>query len=240
MALNRRLRTLAVQPLLAVATLGGLMTACTPAPAPSAVSGGYAPDGTVIVAEDGLVHSRGSSGSKVTLIQDRLVQLGYFISDTRGTFGYGTAHAVTAFQKVQGLTRDGQAGPTTKWFLNHPGIPVGASTSGRVIEVQLAKQVVLLVENGKVKWIFDASSGASATPTPKGRYSIYRQIDGYRHAPLGTLYRPKYFNGGIALHGSSSVPTYPASHGCVRLTNAETDFLWTQPWGAIGTRVWVY
>ncbi len=34
---------------------------------------------------------------------------------------------------------------------------------------------------------------------------------------MGRLFRPAYFNGGIALHGSTSIPTSPASHGCVRL-----------------------
>ncbi|MDP8987655.1 MAG: L,D-transpeptidase family protein, partial [Actinomycetota bacterium] len=35
---------------------------------------------------------------------------------------------------------------------------------------------------------------------------------------LGKLYNPVYFTGsGIAIHGSTSVPTYPASHGCVRI-----------------------
>ena len=32
---------------------------------------------------------------------------------------------------------------------------------------------------------------------------------------LGTV--SKYFNGGIAVHGSGSVPATPASHGCVRI-----------------------
>lgn len=224
---------------MAVALLAGVTGACAPAPAVGA-KGGYMPSGQVVVAEDGVVHSRGASGTKVILIQDRLMQLGYFVSDRRGSYGYGTSQAVMAFQKVQGLTRDGAAGPTTKWFLNHPGIPRGASSSGRVIEVQKSKQVVLLVENGTVRWVLNASSGKASTPTPSGRYRINRQINGYRYAELGTLYRPKYFNGGIALHGSSSVPAYAASHGCVRLTNAEADFLWSVSWGAIGTRVWVY
>jgi lipoprotein-anchoring transpeptidase ErfK/SrfK len=29
------------------------------------------------------------------------------------------------------------------------------------------------------------------------------------------MWRPNYFYGGYALHGSTSVPTYAASHGCV-------------------------
>ena len=47
------------------------------------------------------------------------------------------------------------------------------------------------------------------------------EIDGWRDAPLGMLWRPKYFNGGIAVHGAPSVPPYPASHGCVRMRNAD-------------------
>lgn len=224
--------------LFAVAMAASLLAACTPAPLPG--GGGYMPDGRVVVAEDGVVHARGSSGVKVQLIQDRLSQLGYFVADQRGSYGHGTAQAVMAFQKVQGISRDGAAGPTTKWFLNHPGIPRAASTSGRVIEVSLAKQVVMFVENGQIRKIINTSTGASGTPTPRGKYRINRQINGYRHAPLGTLYRPKYFNGGIALHGSSSIPGYPASHGCVRLSNVAADYLWASAWGPLGTAVWVY
>jgi len=36
-------------------------------------------------------------------------------------------------------------------------------------------------------------------------------------APLGKLYNPVYFVGGIAVHGAPSVPNRPASHGCVRI-----------------------
>jgi lipoprotein-anchoring transpeptidase ErfK/SrfK len=50
-------------------------------------------------------------------------------------------------------------------------------------------------------------------------------VDGLDEAPLGTLYRPLYFVGGWAVHGSPSVPGYPASHGCVRTADADQDFL---------------
>ena len=67
-----------------------------------------------------------------------------------------------------------------------------------------------------------------------------REIDGYRHAPLGTLYRPKYFYHGIAFHGYPSVPPEPASHGCVRVTNAAMDWLWEHDRAPIGRTVRVY
>ena len=69
---------------------------------------------------------------------------------------------------------------------------------------------------------------------------MYREIDGYRHAPLGTLYRPKYFNGGIAIHGSTSVHSKPASHGCVQVTKPAMDHLSTTGLVPQGTPVWVY
>ena len=34
---------------------------------------------------------------------------------------------------------------------------------------------------------------------------------------LGLLYYPSYIFNGIAIHGSLSIPTRPASHGCIRV-----------------------
>jgi lipoprotein-anchoring transpeptidase ErfK/SrfK len=57
---------------------------------------------------------------------------------------------------------------------------------------------------------------------------------------LGSMYRPKYFRGGWAVHGSGSIPPWPASHGCVRVSNAAMDWMW-DTWGApLGTAVHVY
>jgi N-acetylmuramoyl-L-alanine amidase len=41
------------------------------------------------------------------------------------------------------------------------------------------------------------------------------------------MWRPNYFYRGYALHGSASVPAYPASHGCVRVTVAAMNRLWS-------------
>lgn len=81
---------------------------------------------------------------------------------------------------------------------------------------------------------------APPEPEPASLQRITRQIDGMRHAPLGDLYRPKYFNGGIALHGSTSIPGHPASHGCTRLHNDAVDHLWAADLAPVGTPVWVY
>jgi len=51
-------------------------------------------------------------------------------------------------------------------------------------------------------------------------------VNGWDRGPLGSLYRPQYFNGGIAIHGYTSVPSTPASHGCCRVSLRAMDNLW--------------
>ena len=75
--------------------------------------------------------------------------------------------------------------------------------------------------------------------TPSGKFKVTRQIDGERVGPLGALWRPKYFNAGIAIHGLNSVPPYPASHGCARVSNAAIDWIWATNQVPIGTSVTV-
>ena len=53
--------------------------------------------------------------------------------------------------------------------------------------------------------------------TPAGSFHVFERQSGWQTSRLGRLYNPLYFNGGIAMHGSLSVPPYPASHGCVRM-----------------------
>ena len=75
----------------------------------------------------------------------------------------------------------------------------------------------LNTSTGSGERYFSGGSWHTAT-TPSGTFKVSRQIDGWRHAELGDLWRPKYFNGGIAIHGSTSVPPVPASHGCCRVS----------------------
>lgn len=56
---------------------------------------------------------QGNTGNEVKALQQRLYQLGYLTGQADGSFGSGTAMAVLAFQKANGLNQDGIAGPTT-------------------------------------------------------------------------------------------------------------------------------
>lgn len=182
---------------------------------------------------------RGAEGPEVLALQTRLAELGFWLGTPDGTYGHLTVQAVMAFQKANGLGRDGIAGPVTLTTLETAARPVArAVTDG--IEIDLERQLLLVVRGGQVHYALNTSTGTSGWRTPVGDFTVYREIDGMRHAPLGDLWRPKYFTGGIAIHGSTSIPAYPASHGCARLSNAAIDMLWAERLAEVGTRVVVY
>lgn len=59
--------------------------------------------------------------------------------------------------------------------------------------------------------------------SPGGVFKFNRSYDGQRISPLGGMKNPWYFNYGIAIHGAQNVPTQPASHGCIRISNSLAD-----------------
>ena len=191
----------------------------------------------------------GDHGKGVAALQRRLAALGYEVTQADGQFGPSTQHAVTAFQKVNRLDRDGVAGPKTMKALAHPRRP-HPRLGGRALhlEADLTLQVVYVVRNGKIQQILDASSASGRSyvsqgevrvaHTPEGSFSIGRKINGWHRSSLGLLYRPAYFDGPYAVHGAPSVPPFPASHGCIRITTTAMDGLYSKL--VPGTRMLVY
>ncbi len=68
----------------------------------------------------------GSRGSEVTQIQTKLKRWGYYNGNVDGIYGTQTVNAVKYFQRKNGLTQDGIAGPAT---LKAMGIYNSGSTS---------------------------------------------------------------------------------------------------------------
>jgi putative cell wall-binding protein len=196
--------------------------------------------------------SRGDSGLTVQELQNQLIALGYWLGTPDANYGSLTVQAVMAFQKYERLPVTGTADRTTQERLAVAQRPRGSSTSGYVVEIDKTRQVLMLVRNGVAEWTFNTSTGtekyyqeggnSGTSNTPTGSFRVCREVNGLREAPLGTLWRPKYFecSRGIAVHGATSVPSYPASHGCVRVTYAAMDFIWAQNYMPIGTNVLVY
>ncbi len=201
-------------------------------------------------ADDGSIRP-GDKGEQVLDLQNRLRDLGYWLGTPDGTYGGLTVQAVTAFQKVEGLGRDGIAGPSTLAALDQAGRPSARSDSGDLIEVDKAHQVLLVVRDGRVQWVLNTSTGTEKSyrvdgrtelaDTPPGRWQVGRVVNGIDTGPLGGLYMPRYFHrDGIAVHGYHSVPAYPASHGCVRVSEPAMDWIWSDDVMPIGSTVWVY
>jgi len=227
--------------------------ASTPAPAtttPAPATTTATPSGTPKVPQQPALRL-GSRGAAVLTLQQRLAALRYFdAGPANGVFGPGTYHAVIAFQKVQGLARDGVVGPATWARLAKPYLPAPRYRLATAsLEVNLAKQVIYYVRNGSIQRIIDASTGSGAwyysqgrwarAITPTGRFRIYsRYSGGWQPGPLGSMYRPNYFYSGYAVHGMTSVPAYPASHGCVRMTVPAMDRMWSSLW--VGMPVAIY
>jgi peptidoglycan hydrolase-like protein with peptidoglycan-binding domain len=186
----------------------------------------------------------------VKAVQTRLTALKYYVGPIDGNRGSALRSAVMAFQKVNGLGADGTVGPKTLAALKTPKTPaLRGSGGGTRVEVDLTKQVLYVVKGGQITRILPVSSGSgvkyrtksgslATALSPVGYYTVQRRIVGERHADLGTLYDPQYFYKGWAIHGSNSVPAYPASHGCIRVTR--TDAKWLLGQIAVGTHVYVY
>jgi lipoprotein-anchoring transpeptidase ErfK/SrfK len=87
--------------------------------------------------------------------------------------------------------------------------------------------VALLIARGKTKRAVHVSTGAPGTATPTGTYRVFRKELQSWSVPFSTwLPYASYFNRGIALHEYPDVPTYPASHGCVRVPAPEAKFVY--------------
>jgi lipoprotein-anchoring transpeptidase ErfK/SrfK len=42
----------------------------------------------------------------------------------------------------------------------------------------------------------------------------------------GNMYNKRHVVNGVYVHGSTSVPTYPASAGCIRITTTDSDWMY--------------
>ncbi len=178
-----------------------------------------------------------SNDPSVVVLEQRLTDLGYRPGDIDDHFSDSTWSAVLAFQKAELLERTGWMDPATWARLAAPQAwrPTETAIYPRV-EVDLERQVVLVLFSPTDVITLNTSTGGgylyanswggwSYADTPVGNYEVYYTYDGTERVPLGTLYRPLYFYEGYAIHGSPNVPEYPDSHGCVRLSNEDQDWL---------------
>ena len=224
-------------------------TTTTLAPTTTTVATTVPAPGTTVTTAPPPGLGRGSSGAEVLALEQKLAALRYDVGPVDGNFDATTGHAVMAFQKVAGMARTSRATDDVIAALataQLPG-PMFAEGGPDRVEIDLPKQVLALWQGGQLVRTLSVSTGnnkrycvdgsCAKAVTPGGSFKVLRKINGLRVSRLGKLYNPLYFNGGIAIHGSASVPGGPASHGCVRIPmTASKWFFDTVP---VGTPVYV-
>ena len=80
-----------------------------------------------------------STGNEVTAIQQKLKERGLYTGNVDGIYGPNTQSAVIKFQKQQGLSADGIAGPAT---LKRLGITIGSTPSATTANVNLLARII--------------------------------------------------------------------------------------------------
>lgn len=192
----------------------------------------------------------GAVGWRVQRVQERLVWLGYRISEgnrARTRMGDSTIAAVKALQSKFGFRPTGVVGPGTYDLLMATAGRVGRLPKGcrgeRVICIDKAQRLVRLVEEGEVVLTLDARFGFAGADTREGTFRVHWKSRDH----TSSLYRTwmpfaLFFSGGQAVHYS---PYFArdgysgGSHGCVNLRDF-TRARWLFDRVPIGTRVHVY
>ena len=169
----------------------------------------------------------GARGPRVRELQRRLSALGYLPPGAAdGVFGQRTWHAVVAFEGWQRLRRDGIVEARTQAALASATRPRPWARVERALLLDLERQVLLVVREGRTARAVHVSSAGPGYVTPHGRFEVYRRERLSWSAPY-RVWMPYalYFSGGYAIHSFDLVPAYPASHGCVRVPASDAPFV---------------
>ena len=209
----------------------------------AAAAAGAEPDGTKYVtrckdkaaspgaaAPDKSVKQPTYSPEEIKTVEQRLVELFYNPGEVDGRIDLQFECALMGFQKMNGLERTGEINSKVLEALENPVYPSPAQKhQGIHTEADLERQVLTVYRDNEIVRIMPASSGGDkpfkepgggygSARTPLGNFKFFARIWGLHVDHLGDLFNPVYFDeGGYAVHGDTRVPSYNASHGCIRI-----------------------
>ena len=156
----------------------------------------------------------------------RLSELGYWTGPVDGRFDAVSRTALVSFQKWEGRPISGRLTLEEFEALRGAARPEPRDGAYEHVEVDIDRQVLLIVDDKGGVRVLPVSTGTdkpfvydgqtSIAYTPRGRFVVYDKTMGWEDNLPG-MYYPNYISGGIAIHGSHSVPAQPASHGCIRI-----------------------
>lgn len=166
------------------------------------------------------------TSAQIREAERRLSELGYWTGAVDGRFDTVSRSALISFQKWEGRSITGRLTLDEIEALRTGSMPAPRDGSYEHVEVDVDRQVLLLVDDEGSVRVLPVSTGTdkpfvydgetSIAYTPRGRFVVYDKTMGWEDNLPG-MYYPNYISGGIAIHGSYSVPAQPASHGCIRI-----------------------
>lgn len=195
-------------------------------------------------------------------VQRRLNGLGCAAGPVDGAMGTWTHAAVIRFQAANGLTQDGNTGPSTSRLLTGARQvrcdrrPVAGAASGRRIVLSQRQNYVWLVRAGgsvvaqgglidnplvlkRGTYRSGAKCGRSGKIRDNRDASLRLRLHNFvRFAPCGIGFHqvPQYRPSGAQIHSDRLLGTnYRESHGCIRVSRAMSARIWS--FATVGTRV---
>ena len=159
----------------------------------------------------------GTKQSDIRAAQHRLGEMG---------FGGGQGALIT-FQKWEGLKVTGSLSRNDYEAIMNASAPLPRDDGYRHVEVDLDRQVLLLVDSeGAITKILPVSTGSGKrykekgmrglAYTPRGRFRIYNSYQDGRNR-LSDCFITRTTSAMVWNHGNPSVPHIPQSHGCIRI-----------------------
>ena len=172
-------------------------------------------------------HRASLTAAQTREAERRLSDMGYWTGPVDGVFDSATRSALIAFQKWEGRPVAGQLTLDELEAIRTSTSPKAREPGYAHVEVDVDRQVLLVVnEEGSVR-VLPVSTGSgkpfvdegqtSIAYTPRGRFIVYDKVVGWEKGPFRSMYYSNYISGGVAIHGWSTVPIQPESHGCIRI-----------------------
>jgi len=173
----------------------------------------------------------GDKSKEVYEIEKRLIRLSFNPGKVDEVYDIKTKYAVRAFQSVCGIKPTGIVDEETLEKLKNPKkLHVENRYIKDLIEIDLTRQILIFISRERIRHIIPISSGRTGYDTPTGYYTIKSFLPGWHEVVnkpwTGMMYNSIYFHRSYAIHGSTSVPPYPASHGCIRITSWDADLIY--------------
>lgn len=175
-------------------------------------------------------------------MESQLAVLGLPTGIVDGMISAGTKRGLCVYRDLFGLkaTRSLPTPELMNQVTTTTSLPrLPARLNGTKALVSLTCQSAYITDGaGTVMRVLSVSTGKDLGPhaTRTGFKRVYYKYNGWQKSSLFPepdgrpgLYRPIYFDRGIAFHGvRHPVRTYPQSHGCVRTWPVDQDWLWTK------------